>query len=221
MGGRKQRQRQRHWRLGVWPKRRVAVVAVIAASAALGAAQHLGCIGAGYGDDVARYHNRTVKVVRVVDGDTLDVAIPDGDEATTRVRLWGVDTPEVHNRKRPDFYGPQASQFAKDAAADKEITLVLSRKRTRGKYGRLLAYVYLPSRDKTLNELLIETGHAYADRRFPHPKRVRYQTLEDRARKAKRGLWASVRPDQMPSWRQRMLGSARTSKPATRRGVLR
>ena len=41
--------------------------------------------------------------------------------------------------------------------------------RTRGKYGRLLAYIYLPD-GRLFNALLIETGHGYADPRFRHPK---------------------------------------------------
>ena len=65
--------------------------------------------------DIRTYHNKAFKVTHVVDGDTLDVNVDDeltGKEVT-RIRLWGVDTPEtalrrpshpIHQRflRRPD-----------------------------------------------------------------------------------------------------------------------
>jgi endonuclease YncB( thermonuclease family) len=55
-----------------------------------------------------------------------------------------------------------------------------------------------------LNEDIIANGFGYADSRFPHVWKARFITLENRARKAKLGLWAGVTVDQMPEWRQRM-----------------
>jgi len=49
--------------------------------------------------DVARYHGKTFTVVNVVDGDTIDVDVPDGEYEHTRIRLWGVDTPETKSPK--------------------------------------------------------------------------------------------------------------------------
>ena len=159
----------------------------------------------GQGDDASRYHNRVFAVVRVVDGDTFDVDIPDANHATTRIRLWGVDTPEVAGGGDGAMYfGAEASAFAAQQLQGQEVRLVLSPTKTRGLYGRLLAYVYLEPSGAMFNEMLIERGYAYADWRFAHPYKRQFMNLEKRARRAGQGLWAEVQPEQMPPWRQRM-----------------
>ncbi len=121
-------------------------------------------------DDYTRYHDRIFDVVNVVDGDTLDVAAPDGDYPTTRIRLWGVDTPEVGSDDQPAMYfGPEASSFALRRLMGRQARLVLSPTKTRGIYGRLLAYVYVGPCGEMFNESLLEHGYAYADCRCPHP----------------------------------------------------
>jgi endonuclease YncB( thermonuclease family) len=156
------------------------------------------------GTDRPRYHDKTFRVVKVVDGDTLDIDIPDTDRATTRIRLWGVDTPEVQGSPAGEMYfGPEASKFAKETLSGTNVRIVLAPNKTRGKYGRLLAYVMLERSDEMFNELLLQKGLAYADRRFPHAYREQFQAIEKRARRNGAGLWANVTIDQMPKWRQR------------------
>ena len=101
------------------------------------------------------------------------------------------------------YYGPQASAFAKSFVGGKQIRIVLAPTQTRGKYGRLLAYVYPADGDTMLNEELITHGFGYADTRFEHVWRTRFLDLEKRARKNGVGLWAEVTLEQMPEWRQR------------------
>ena len=154
------------------------------------------------GSDFGRYHNRTFVCTYVVDGDTLDVGVPDGTKAQTRIRLWGVDTPETAKSPGGErYFGPEASAFTKSLVRDEPVRLELVAADTRGKYGRLLAYVFVG--DVMLNEALLEQGYAYADRRFAHPRRERFIQLEKRAQKQKVGLWANVTFDKMPEWRQR------------------
>jgi len=156
------------------------------------------------GSDHNRYHNQLFTCVRVVDGDTFDINAPDGKHATTRIRLWGVDTPETAKSPRGAmYYGSEASAFTTSCVENKPVRLVLVPDDTRGKYGRLLAYVYLADGEMMLNEELISQGFAYADTRFEHPWRTRFIELEKRARKKGVGLWAEVKLDQMPEWRQR------------------
>lgn len=158
------------------------------------------------GDDHATYHNRPFRVVRVVDGDTFDIAASDATTGKdmTRIRLWGVDTPEVKHGGAPDMYfGPEAKTFAERVLAGRNVYIVLAPNDTRGKYGRLLAYVYLGRGGGMFNEMLLEQGYAYADPRFEHPYRDRFETLEARARRAGIGLWAAVTPDDMPKWRRK------------------
>ena len=98
---------------------------------------------------------------------------------------------------------------------------LLVKGKTRGHYGLLLAYLRMPGEEGTFNERLIETGHAYADWRFAHPHKERFLAAERRARRGRMGLWAEVRPEQMPRWRQRSRGSSSVSRmssaPATSR----
>ena len=158
----------------------------------------------GQEDDQTRYHDRSFKVARVVDGDTLDIAISDGDKDVTRIRLWGVDAPEVGHGGRPDMhFGEEATAFAERTLAGRAVHVVLSPARTRGKYGRLLAYVYLERGGRMFNEMLLEEGYAYADLRFDHHDYRQFRTIEQQARRAGRGLWAEVTPAEMPEWRQR------------------
>ncbi|HSW44722.1 MAG TPA: thermonuclease family protein [Phycisphaerae bacterium] len=156
------------------------------------------------GPDHERYHNRQFVCVQVVDGDTIDVDAPDAGLATTRVRFWGVDTPETAKSRQGEMYfGLQASAFTKSCVDGKTVRLVLAPDQTRDKYGRLLAYVYFDEPPRMLNEEIIAGGFGYVDSRFDHVWRQRFMDVEGRARKQGLGLWAEVRPDQMPEWRQR------------------
>jgi len=168
------------------------------------------------GDDHQRYHDRVFRVVRVVDGDTFDIDIPDADKPTTRVRLWGVDTPEVAKsggtgRGRDGgasptkgmHFGVEASAFARETLLGEDVRIVLAPDRTRGLYGRLLAYAFIDRDGPMFNELLLERGYAYADLRFEHVYKRQFKAIEKRARRNGIGLWRDVTPGEMPEWKQR------------------
>lgn len=156
------------------------------------------------GGDTNRYHDRTFRVARVVDGDTLDIEIADRDKPVTRIRLWGVDTPEVAGTRGGEMhFGSEASEFAKQTLTGRDVHIVLSPKRTRGKYGRLLAYVFMSRGGRMFNEMLLEGGYAYADLRFDHHYMDRFKRIEKQARRSGAGLWADVTLDKMPNWRRR------------------
>lgn len=153
--------------------------------------------------DFEKYHARTFTIVNVVDGDTVDIDIPDGKYEHTRIRLWGIDTPETKSDEFGVMYfGPEAAEFATKLAFAKQVTVYLEKHRTRGKYGRLLAYVRLPD-GGFLNEVLVAEGYAYADLRFHHSFYHKYKQLEAIARGSKKGLWEKVTREQMPEWLQR------------------
>jgi micrococcal nuclease len=152
--------------------------------------------------DFEKYHHKTFTVVNVVDGDTIDIDIPDGKYERTRIRLWGIDTPETKNPEVGVMYfGPEAADFTTKSALGKQVTVFLEENRTRDKYDRLLAYIKLPD-GGFLNEALLSEGLAYADTRFRHSFYHKYQQLEAAARSQKKGLWLSVKPEQMPKWRR-------------------
>lgn len=192
----------------LWRRRPLLTVVLLALGALVVYERGFGGLGAQ--DDYTRYHDKVFEVVNVVDGDTFDINITDGRHPTTRIRLWGVDTPEVGGRREGTmYYGPEASAFAKRRLMGRQIRVVLSPTKTRGKYGRLLAYAYLVPSDVMFNELLLEHGFAYADWRFGHPYKRQFKNIEKRARKQGAGLWAEVSFEQKPPWRQRMESATR------------
>jgi endonuclease YncB( thermonuclease family) len=154
--------------------------------------------------DFKRYHAKTFKVVEIVDGDTIDIDVPDGRYNCTRIRLWGIDAPETNDPNRGVIYfGPQAAEFTGELARSKQVQVYLDEdNRTRGKYGRLLAYVKLPD-GRFLNEVLLCEGLAYADLRFRHSLYHKYEQLQAGARRKQKGLWENVTREQLPPWLQR------------------
>ncbi len=162
--------------------------------------------GQAFAGDFAQYHGRPFPVEHVVDGDTLHLGVPDASGPVTKVRLIGIDTPELGGSgKTPMYFGREAAAFAQRLALGQTVTVYLDeRAGNRDRYGRLLAYIELPD-GKFLNEELLLEGCAYADLRFRHGYYQKYQQLEASARTLKKGLWAHVTPEQMPAWRQRKL----------------
>jgi len=165
-------------------------------------ADRAGVFGRGKSGDWETYQARQFKVVHVVDGDTLDIDVPDGRHDSTRIRMLGLDTPEtVHPNKPVQYFGKEASDYLKGVAAGKTVTVQLDRVRMRDDYGRLLAYVLLDGAN--LNERMIAEGYGYADPRFPHPLKSRFHARMIEARKAGRGLWAGVKEEELPYYLQR------------------
>ncbi len=155
--------------------------------------------------DVARYHGKSFFVTRVVDGDTLDLDAPDGEQFVTTVRLLGIDAPEAGSHDGPPmFYSRQATDAARKRVRGVTVIVYLEQAgRTRGRYGRLLAYIEMPD-GRFLNEVLISEGCAYADRRFRHSYYQKYRQLESSARSLQKGLWRQVSREQLPTWLQRV-----------------
>ena len=103
------------------------------------------------------------KLLRVVDGDTADVMIDLGFDTwvKARLRFKGVDTWEKRTRdKEEKIKGIAASAFTQKYLEMNEGNFVIQ-SFGRGKYGRVLAEIFIVGEDKSLNQLLIENGHAY------------------------------------------------------------
>lgn len=181
-----------------WRRNLVAALLAAAVAVGLAVADRAGLFGRQPSPDRQRYHNQTFTVSAVVDGDTLDVDIPDivTGHSTTRIRLWGVDTPEVHGVPVPQHFGPEASAFT-GKLMHQRVRLELEPHDTRDKYNRLLAYVYMPD-GRMLNEELLRGGLAYADPRFEHSRKAVFSRLAREAMKSRRGLWADVTRDDLP-----------------------
>ena len=156
-------------------------------------------------NDREKYHNKTFTVVKVVDGDTLDVDVPDGKYKTTRIRLLGVDTPETKKPNAPVMYfGPEAFEYTKKVTRSKKVTVLIDTvSDERDRYGRLLGYIKLGD-GRILNEVLVEEGYAYADLRFKHSDFEKYRDLMEKAKQQKKGLWKGVQLKDMPGWLQKI-----------------
>lgn len=129
---------------------------------------------------------REATVERVVDGDTLLLV---GRE---RVRLIGVDAPEIPHRGHPgERFGAEARDFTNALAGGRHVTLVFDAGAgIRDRYGRTLAYVLLPD-GRNLNLEIIRAGWAEAYRSLRYARKREFQTAEREARNAGRGMWAS------------------------------
>jgi micrococcal nuclease len=124
------------------------------------------------------------RVVRVVDGDTIHVALGGRRE---RVRYIGVDTPEVTGRD--ECFGQAATAFNRRLVAGARVRLRTDAER-RDRYGRLLAYVHLAADGRFVNAEIVRRGYARPLAIAPNVRHARrFAALAREARRAQRGLW--------------------------------
>lgn len=122
-----------------------------------------------------------VPVLRVVDGDTIVVAI--GGPRGTKVRLIGIDTPE-----RDECLYRAATERMRALVGGRSVKLVRDVSET-DRYGRLLRYVY--DGDRFVNAIMVSEGFANAATYPPDVAHaLEFAALERKARLAARGLWA-------------------------------
>ncbi|MHC5022612.1 MAG: thermonuclease family protein [Planctomycetota bacterium] len=144
-------------------------------------------------DDLARYHGALARVVRVIDGDTVEIDLADPLQAkpVTRVRLWGVDCAEpAAPDQGPAPWSVNARDHTIRAIGDGPVRLVLEPHRTRGVYGRVLAYIQA-SDGAWISEGLLQAGLARADERWPHARVRQFAKLQEQARQRGVGIWSN------------------------------
>ena len=116
------------------------------------------------------YNFRVTEIVKVLDGDTIDVLIDLGFDLykKERVRIAGVDTPEKRTRNLEEKeLGIDATNWLKEKldstiAGDDELTIRTELVGGVGKYGRLLGWLYIGDGNVSLNEQMIDEGYAWA-----------------------------------------------------------
>ena len=137
-----------------------------------------------------------ILVIRVIDGDTIEL------QDKERVRLIGIDTPEARYNKKlqrdvsrtgKDYetiiaMGEKATKFTRSLLEGKRVRLEFDIEK-RDRYGRLLAYVYLPD-GRMLNAEIVKYGYGQI---YTFPPNVKYVDLflklQREAREGNRGLW--------------------------------
>jgi micrococcal nuclease len=136
-----------------------------------------------------------VRVTDVVDGDTIEVELPDGSEED--VRYIGIDTPETVKPGAPvECGGPRAHRVNERLVGRRRVTLRLGDER-RDDYGRLLAYVYLPGAGRDRGKLFVNAelarrGLARTLTIAPNDDFAPlFARLAARAGRSGRGLWGA------------------------------
>lgn len=130
----------------------------------------------------------TARVTGVQEGDIIKVG---HNGKTVKIRLWGIDAPEMSQR-----FAANARKFTSSLTLGQVVTLrVLETDR----FKRQVAFVTLPD-GRNLNHELVRAGMAWWFVRYA-PKDSTLEQLEADARKNRRGLWADETP--MPPWEHR------------------
>ena len=109
-------------------------------------------------------HIYSAKLQRVVDGDTCDALIDLGFNTWVkkRIRFKGVDTWECRTRDLDEQKkGLAAKAFTKDLLENSDDGKFALRSHGVGKYGRVLGELFVKGETKSVNDLLLENGHAY------------------------------------------------------------
>ena len=111
------------------------------------------------------YEYRVKKVLKVVDGDTIDVDIDLGFDIsfTSRVRLAGIDTPESRTSDKDEkVLGLEVKDRLKHLIAEATTVVIRTEKPDSSeKYGRILGWLFLDGAEKSVNEALIADGYAW------------------------------------------------------------
>ena len=114
----------------------------------------------------------------VIDGDTIDIS-------DVRIRLNGIDTPEIEQICRTNgliwHCGIEATKVMRHLTKGKTVTCIGN---TKDQYGRLIANCFVG--DLNLNATMVEAGMALAYRYYS----LEYVAQEDFARETKQGLWS-------------------------------
>ncbi len=131
---------------------------------------------------------KTGIVVAVYDGDTIKVRFIDGSER--RVRLIGIDTPEIDEKKEQAQLEAQlAKRFVFHYLYQKPVELTYEQE-LEDKYGRLLAFVW--TEQGLFNEFILKQGFARAFLAFSHDLREKFILSQEEAREKGRGFWQKM-----------------------------
>jgi micrococcal nuclease len=141
-----------------------------------------------------------VRVSRVIDGDTIEVILP--DNSTDVVRMLGVDTPETRSSNKAYEYasitnlsclkewGEKANKYSENILEGNTVNVIYDeRAGDRGYYDRLLAYIEINDYDFT--ESLISKGYARVYDESDFSRKDLYITKQKEAVEKKMGLWGA------------------------------
>lgn len=130
----------------------------------------------------AQFPYKPVKVSYVIDGDTVILA------SGEKIRYIGIDAPEIDGRGIVEPFGQSAKALNKDLIGKKMVTLEFDTERY-DRYGRILAYLFLPD-GRFVNGELVRQGMAKTLTIPPNTKYSAYlHYLEKQAKRERLGIW--------------------------------
>lgn len=171
-------------------RRRLRVLMLRLASAAITAAVILTPWVVPSASAWAQPSETTAVVLKVVDGDTIDIR--DDNRGRLRVRVLGIDTPET---AKPGYtvgcWGPEATEFANSTMVGQRVALIPDSTQDRtDSYGRTLAYlVRADGWDYSVEAARAGTAHSYVYAGRPVARHAAIVAAEQEAIDARRGLW--------------------------------
>jgi endonuclease YncB( thermonuclease family) len=135
-------------------------------------------------------------VQKVSDGDTVTLITRDGSKL--RVRLYGIDAPEVrHGRKPGQGFGEEAKRALAGKVLRKDVTLTIQ---DIDRYKRVVGIIRIDNRN--INEEMVRDGWAWAYKEYLRgPYASEFIDAEREARGKKLGLWRQSNPQ--PPWEYR------------------
>ena len=103
-------------------------------------------------------YNYKVELIKVVDGDTVDLKVDLGFKLFMheRFRLTGINAPEMRGAEKEA--GKAAKEFLIDLLKNRNNKDIVIQTEKQGKYGRWLAIIKVG--DSTVNHVMVATGHA-------------------------------------------------------------
>lgn len=141
--------------------------------------------------DLKRGQQVEGKIVRVTDGDTVWLEMPD-KSVVHRLRLSSADCPEKDQPR-----GKEARDFTTSKALGNTAKAIILGK----SYDRYVAVVEI--KGKSLTDLLVEAGWAWVDTRYAKGQEAkRLQELERKAKESHKGIWQDSKPIEPWQWRK-------------------
>ncbi len=134
---------------------------------------------------------QSVKVSRLLDGDTVTVKLTNGKYR--KIRLYGIDTPE-----KGQMGGQMSKQALEKFLKGKRIEIV---EKDIDRYGRTIGVIY--ANGMNVNQAMVANGYAWAYRKYlPSSEKANWVELENSARKSRRGIWQDENPKAPWDWRK-------------------
>lgn len=149
---------------------------------------HISGLSLGQNDDMSGEITLNAKVVKVIDGDTIDVL--DENNKTHRIRLYGIDAPE-----KKQSFGNKARGFLAGLISGKEVQVLVMGK---DRYQRSLGLIKYEGKD--INKEMVKNGFAWAYTKYSKD----YILDQADAHAFKLGLWSEDNPKSPVEFRKEM-----------------